>query len=101
MTEQLWGGETTKAVDNFPVSGERVPVPVVRWLGPVKAAAAEGNGGLGLLDEDPAGGSPEGGAAGPPGGHHHQVPNDGFQAGPGAPSNQNANQAVANPPGAG
>ena len=32
VTEQLWGGETTKAVDNFPVSGERVPVPVVRWL---------------------------------------------------------------------
>ena len=25
--EQLWGGETTKAVDNFPVSGETVPVP--------------------------------------------------------------------------
>ena len=33
-TEQLWGGETTKAVANFPVSGERVPVAVVRWLGP-------------------------------------------------------------------
>ena len=30
-TEQLWGGETTKAVANFPVSGERVPLPVVRW----------------------------------------------------------------------
>ena len=27
LAEQLWGGETTKAVDNFPVSGERVPVP--------------------------------------------------------------------------
>jgi len=32
-TTQLWGGETTKAVGNFPVSGERVPVQVVRWLG--------------------------------------------------------------------
>ena len=32
-TEQLWGGETTKAVANFPVSGERVPVAVVRQLG--------------------------------------------------------------------
>ena len=42
LTEQLWGGETTKAVDNFPVSGERVPVPVVRWLGRLKAAAARG-----------------------------------------------------------
>ena len=52
MTEQLWGGETTKAVDNFPVSGTPVPVPVVRWLGRVKAAAAEANGELGLLDGD-------------------------------------------------
>ena len=52
MTEQLWGGETTKAVDNFPVSGQPVPVPVVRSLGRVKAAAAEANGQLGLLDAD-------------------------------------------------
>ena len=43
LTEQLWGGETIKAVDNFPVSGERVPVPVVRWLGRLKAAAARVN----------------------------------------------------------
>ena len=46
VTEQLWGGETTKAVDNFPVSGEPVPIPVVRWLGRVKAAAADGVVGL-------------------------------------------------------
>ena len=49
-TEQLWGGETTKAVANFPVSGERVPVSVVRWLGRVKGAAARANADLGLLD---------------------------------------------------
>ena len=48
--QQLWGGETTKAVANFPVSGERVPVPVVRWLGRIKGAAARVNGELGLLD---------------------------------------------------
>jgi fumarate hydratase class II len=49
-SEQLWGGETTKAVANFPVSGERVPVAVVRCLGRVKAAAARANADLGLLD---------------------------------------------------
>ena len=49
-TEQLWGGETTKAVDNFPISGERVPVQVVRWLGRIKGAAARTNADLGLLD---------------------------------------------------
>ena len=30
--QQLWGGETAKAVENFPISGETVPVPVVRSL---------------------------------------------------------------------
>ena len=38
--DQLWGGETTKAVANFPVSGETVPVSVIRWLGQIKGAAA-------------------------------------------------------------
>ena len=46
----LWGGETTKAVDNFPISGEPVPVEVIHWLGRIKAAAARVNGELGLLD---------------------------------------------------
>src|SRR4029079_10792315 len=48
---ELWGGETRKAVDNFPVSGETIPVAVVRWLGRIKGAAARVNASLGLLDE--------------------------------------------------
>ena len=47
--QELWGGETTKAVANFPVSGEPIPVPVARWLGRVKAVAARVNAELGLL----------------------------------------------------
>ena len=43
VADELWGGETRKAVENFPVSGERVPLPVVRWLGRIKGAAARGN----------------------------------------------------------
>ena len=42
-TDHLWGGETTKAVDNFPVSGETVPVPVVHWLARIKGASARVN----------------------------------------------------------
>ena len=57
---ELWGGETTKAVANFPVSGERVPLPVVRWLGRIKGTAARVNAELGLLDAD------AGGARSPP-----------------------------------
>jgi len=51
---ELWGAETTKAIANFPVSGEPIPVPVARWLGRIKAAAALVNAELGLLDEDKA-----------------------------------------------
>ena len=53
-SEQLWGGETTKAVANFPISGETVPVPVVRWLGRIKGASARVNCELGLLDAEQA-----------------------------------------------
>ncbi|MDQ3085538.1 MAG: lyase family protein, partial [Actinomycetota bacterium] len=49
---ELWGGETRKAVDNFPVSGEPIPIPVVRWLGRIKGAAARANAELGLLDPE-------------------------------------------------
>ena len=52
--EELWGGETAKAVVNFPVSGEPIPAPVARWLGRIKGAAAQVNAELGLLDEGKA-----------------------------------------------
>ena len=51
---ELWGGETRKAVANFPVSGEPIPVPVARWLGRIKAAATRANADLGLLDAEKA-----------------------------------------------
>ena len=50
--QQLWGPETTKAVENFQVSGDPVHDEVVHWLGRIKAAAARVNAGLGLLDAD-------------------------------------------------
>jgi fumarate hydratase class II len=39
----LYGGETKKAVDNFPISGETVPPSVIHWLGRLKGAAARAN----------------------------------------------------------
>src|SRR5215218_3595256 len=96
LSEQLWGGETTKAVDNFPVSGERVPVPVVRWLGRVKAAAAEANGALGELDGDLAERIAVAGNAVAAGEHDDQFPVDVFQTGSGTSSNMNANEVLAN-----
>jgi len=95
VSEQLWGSETTKAVDNFLVSGERVPVPVVRWLGRLKAAAARANGELGLLDADLAAGIADAGDAVAAGEHDDQFPVDVFQTGSGTSSNMNANEVIA------
>src|ERR671927_608363 len=95
-TKELWGGETRKAVANFPVSGERVPVAVVRWLGRIKGAAARANAELGLLD----GALAERIAAAADeiarGEHDDQFPIDVFQTGSGTSSNMNANEVIAN-----
>lgn len=93
--EQLWGGETTKAVANFPVSGERVPVPVVRWLGRIKGAAARVNGELGLLDGEIAARIAAAGDDIAAGRHDGQFPVDVFQTGSGTSSNMNANEVIA------
>ncbi len=94
-TEQLWGGETTKAVANFPVSGERVPAAVVRWLGRVKGAAARVNADLGLLDAAPAERIASAADEIARGEHDDQFPIDVFQTGSGTSSNMNANEVIA------
>jgi fumarate hydratase, class II len=94
--DKLWGGETNKAVDNFPVSGETVPVPVVRSLGRIKAAAARTNAQLGLLEQDLADRIAAAGDAIAEGKHDDQFPIDVFQTGSGTSSNMNANEVIAN-----
>src|SRR5919197_3761489 len=92
---ELYGPETSKAVDNFQVSGERVPVPVVRWLGRLKAAAARVNGELGLLDADLAERIARAADEVAAGEHDDQFPIDVFQTGSGTSSNMNANEVIA------
>src|SRR5215204_6119582 len=92
---ELWGGETTKAVANFPVSGERVPLPVVRWLGRIKGTAARVNAELGLLDADLAEKIAAAGDEIAEGKHDAQFPIDVFQTGSGTSSNMNANEVIA------
>jgi fumarate hydratase, class II len=93
--KQLWGGETSKAVENFPISGERVPVSVVRWLARVKGAAALVNGELGLLDKRRAARIARGAAEIAAGKHDGQFPIDVFQTGSGTSTNTNANEVIA------
>jgi fumarate hydratase, class II len=97
VTEQdeLWGGETRKAVANFPVSGERIPTPVARWLGRIKAAAARVNAELGLLDADLAERIAAAGDRIAQGEFDDQFPIDVFQTGSGTSSNMNANEVIA------
>jgi len=93
--QELWGGETRKAIANFPVSGEPIPVPVARWLGRIKAAAARVNAELGLLDADKAQRIAEAGDRIANGELDDQFPIDVFQTGSGTSSNMNANEVIA------
>jgi fumarate hydratase class II len=92
---ELWGAETTKAVENFPVSGEPIPAPVARWLGRIKAAAARVNAELGLLDSDKAERIAAAGDRIAAGELDDQFPIDVFQTGSGTSSNMNANEVIA------
>jgi fumarate hydratase class II len=96
-TEQreLWGGETRKAVANFPVSGEPIPAPVARWLGRIKAAAARANADLGLLDPEKAARIAAAADRIGAGELDDQFPIDVFQTGSGTSSNMNANEVIA------
>jgi fumarate hydratase class II len=92
---ELWGVETTKAVANFPVSGEPIPTSVARWLGRIKAAAARANAELGLLDNEKAERIAEAGDRVAAGELDDQFPIDVFQTGSGTSSNMNANEVIA------
>jgi fumarate hydratase class II len=89
--DKLWGGETDKAIDNFPVSGEPIPLPVAHWLGRIKAAAARVNADLGLLDEEMAERIAAAADSVAAGEFDGQFPIDVFQTGSGTSSNMNAN----------
>jgi fumarate hydratase class II len=93
--KQLWGGETAKAVENFPISGETVPVAVVHWLARIKGAAAAVNGELGLLDKRRAARIERAAAEVAAGKHDAQFPIDVFQTGSGTSTNTNANEVIA------
>src|ERR671927_867319 len=93
--ERLWGAETDKAVDNFPVSGEPIPASVARWLGRIKAAAARVNADLGLLDAEKADRIAAAADRVAAGELDDQFPIDVFQTGSGTSSNMNANEVIA------
>ena len=99
--QQLWGGETAKAVENFPISGETVPVSVIHWLARIKGAAAAVNAELGLLPKRTATRIEKAAGEIAAGEHDSQFPIDVFQTGSGTSTNMNANEVIAKLAGAG
>jgi fumarate hydratase class II len=95
VREELWGAETRKAVANFPVSGEPIPIAVARWLARIKAEAARVNAELGLLERDKAERIASAADRVAAGEFDDQFPIDVFQTGSGTSSNMNANEVIA------
>jgi fumarate hydratase, class II len=91
----LYGGETKKAVANFPISGETVPASVIHWLGRIKGAAARVNADLDKLDGKLAGAIAAAADEVAQGTHDNQFPIDVFQTGSGTSTNTNANEVIA------
>jgi fumarate hydratase class II len=91
----LWGAQTQRAVDNFPISGMPMPPAFIRALGLIKWGAAEANKGLKLLPAPIAKAIQQAALEIAAGQHLEQFPIDVFQTGSGTSSNMNANEVIA------
>jgi fumarate hydratase class II len=93
--EALWGAQTQRAVQNFPLSGLKMPRAFIRALGLVKWAAATANAELALLDAKRAAAIQQAALEVADGRHDAHFPVDVFQTGSGTSSNMNANEVIA------
>ena len=92
--EALWGAQTQRAVENFPISGLTMPREFIAALGLVKQAAARANRSLKLLDERTAQAVDTAAGEVAAGRHDRHFPLDVFQTGSGTSSNMNANEVI-------
>jgi fumarate hydratase class II len=93
--DALWGAQTQRAVQNFPISGMPLPRSFIAALGLVKQAAARANAALGLLAPELAQAIDAAAAEVASGRHDAQFPIDVFQTGSGTSTNMNANEVIA------
>jgi fumarate hydratase, class II len=91
----LYGASTQRAVLNFPISGTRLPPPLIHAYGLIKQAAALTNAKLGLLDPQFAGKIAEAAGEVAAGKHDAQFPVDIYQTGSGTSTNTNVNEVIA------
>ena len=93
--DALWGAQTQRAADNFPISGMRMPRQFIAALGLVKWACAGANAELGLMKSDVAVAIQKAALAVTEGQYDEHFPIDVFQTGSGTSSNMNANEVIA------
>ncbi|MGA2881264.1 MAG: class II fumarate hydratase [Bryobacteraceae bacterium] len=92
--DALYGAQTQRAVENFPISGLRFPRSFIRALGLIKSAAARVNGRLGQLPPELAASIEKAADAVAEGDHDAQFVVDIFQTGSGTSTNMNANEVI-------
>jgi fumarate hydratase class II len=93
-SEPLWGGETERAIENFRISGQAMPKPVIRWLALLKQAAAQANADLDGLDAELAAKITEAASRVAAGEFDDQFPIDVYQTGSGTSTNMNVNEVI-------
>jgi fumarate hydratase class II len=93
--DALWGAQTQRAVENFPISGQPLPAELIHALAEIKAAAASANGALGVIDDAMAKAIGAAASAVAAGSHDAHFPIDVFQTGSGTSTNMNVNEVVA------
>jgi fumarate hydratase class II len=92
--DALYGAQTQRAIDNFPISGLHLPRQFIRALGLIKAAAADVNLSMGYLKKNQAAAIRKAALAVADGQHDEQFPIDIFQTGSGTSTNMNANEVI-------
>src|SRR6187455_75746 len=93
--EALWGAQTQRAVQNFPISGRAMPRAFIRAVALIKASCAHANVSLGLLAAPVADAIVGAATEVADGTHDAQFPVDVFQTGSGTSTNMNANEVIA------
>ena len=94
-TQALWRAQTQRAIENFPISGTPIESAQIRALAQIKAACAQANGELGILDKSMADAIRAAAEQVASGAHDDQFPIDVFQTGSGTSSNMNTNEVIA------
>jgi fumarate hydratase class II len=93
--DALYAAQTARAVENFPISGQPVPAPIVHALALIKSAAAGVNAELGVLDQERASAISRAADEVADGRHDAHFPIDVYQTGSGTSTNMNVNEVVA------